>query len=83
MKIYNNYILITAVALLLTTVLLVAIGQNAIDVYVTIYLIETFVITELYVYFSVKARRELAFIGVILFGILLLVVALEVVELLA
>ena len=67
MKIYNSYILIVAALLLLTTVILAATGQQALEVYYTIYIIEALVVTELYVYFSSKARRGLGLVSGILF----------------
>lgn len=83
MKIYNNYILTIAVLLLLTTVILVAMGQNSLDVYYTIYIIEALIVTELYRYLSAKVRHELNFVSAILFGGFLLIVFLEVIEILA
>ena len=83
MKIYNNYILTIAVLLLLTTVILVAMGQNSLDVYYTIYIIEALTVTELYRYLSAKVRHELTFVSAILFGGFLLIVVLEVIEILA
>ena len=68
MKIYNSYIFIIALSLLLTTIILIATGQKSLDTYYTIYIIETFIITELYVYFNTKARRGLAQLSTILFG---------------
>jgi len=62
-KIYNSYILIIAVLLLLTTVILVAIGQNSLDIYYTIYIIEALIVTELYVYLNAKARRGLTMVS--------------------
>ncbi len=79
MKIYNSYILIVALLLLLTTVILVAIGQNSLDIYYTTYVIEAIIVTELYVYFNAKARRGLNFVSAILFGGFLFIVTLEVV----
>ncbi len=83
MKIYNNYILISAILLLLTTVILVAMGQNALDVYYSIYIIEVLVVTELYVYFNAKARRGLNLVSAILFGGFLFIVASQVIRILA
>ena len=83
MKIYNSYILIIAILLLLTTVILVATGQNSLDVYYAIYIIETLIVTELYVYFNAKARRGLNFISAILFAGFLFVVSLQVIKILA
>ena len=83
MKIYNNYILTVAILLLLTTVILVALGHNSLDTYYVAYVIEALIITELYVYLSAKARRGLNFVSSILFGGFLFIVALKVIEILA
>jgi hypothetical protein len=82
MKLYNSYILIVAGLLLLTTVILAAMKQEALDVYYTIYIIEALVVTELYVYFNSKARRGLSLVSGILFGGFLFVVSLEVIKIL-
>jgi len=82
MKLYNSYILIVAVLLLLTTVILAAIGQEALAVYYTIYILEDLVVTELYVYFNSKARRGLSLVSAILFGGFLVIVSLEVIKIL-
>ena len=83
MKIYNNYILTIALLLLLTTIILIATGQNSLDIYYTIYIIEALVVTELYVYFNAKARRGLNLVSAVLFGGFLLVVSLGVIKILA
>jgi hypothetical protein len=62
---------------------LVGLGQNALDVYYTIYIIEALVVTELYVYFNAKARRGLNLVSAILFGGFLVIVSLRVIEILA
>lgn len=82
MKIYNSYILITALLLLLTTVILIATGQNSLDIYFTIYVLEALITTELYVYFNTKARRGLNFVSTILFGGFLFIVCLQVIKIL-
>jgi uncharacterized membrane protein len=56
-----------AVLLLLTTVVLVALGVTELDAYFTAYVLETLVITELYGYFNTRARRGLYTISVVLF----------------
>ena len=83
MKIYNSYILITALVLLLTTIILVATGQTLLNVYYTVYIIEALIITELYIYFNAKVRRGLTFISLTLFGGFLFVASLEVIKILA
>ena len=82
MKLYNSYILIVAGLLLLTTVIMAVMKQEALDVYYTIYIIEALVVTELYVYFNPKARRGLSLVSAILFGGFLFVVSLEVIKIL-
>jgi uncharacterized Tic20 family protein len=57
-------------------------GQNALDVYYTIYIIIALVVTELYVYFNAKARRGLNLVSAILFGGFLVIVSLEIVKIL-
>ena len=83
MKIYNSYILITAFLLLLTTVILIFIGQNSLDIYFTIYVIEALAITELYVYFNTKARRGLAFVSTMLFGGFLVILIMQLINMMA
>jgi hypothetical protein len=81
-KIYNGYILITALVLLLTTVILIATGQTLLNVYYTAYIIEALIITELFVYFNAKVRRGLTLISAVLFGGFLFVASLEVIKIL-
>ncbi len=83
MKIYNGYILITALVLLLTTVILIATGQTLLNVYYTAYILEALIITELFVYFNAKVRRGLTLISAVLFGGLLFVASLEIIKILA
>ena len=75
MKIYNSYLLIVASLLLLTTVILAACSVDSLDVYYTLYVVEALVVTELYVYFSSRARRSLAVVGTLLFAGFLVIVA--------
>jgi len=82
MKIYNSYLLIIAVSLLLTTIILTGIGKTSLDVYYSIYVIEALVITELYVYLNSKARRGLQSVSLMLFGGFLVIVAAKVVQIL-
>ena len=81
-KIYNSYILITALVLLLTTIILIATGQTLLNVYYTAYIIEALIITELFVYFNAKVRRGLTLISAVLFGGFLFVASLEVIKIL-
>jgi len=81
-KIYNNYILTVAILLLLTTVILAAMGQTSLDIYYTLYIIEALIVTELYVYFNARARRGLSLVSTLLFGGFLVIVAQQVIKIL-
>ncbi len=83
MTLYNRYIITVALFLLLTTVILIAVGQNALDIYLSIYIIEALLITELFVYFNNKARRGLAYVSTILFGGFIITLCLQIVRILA
>jgi len=75
MKIYNNYIILVASLLLLTTVILTACGVNSLDIYYTLYVLEALITTELYVYFNARARRGLTVVSTVLFAGFLVIVA--------
>ena len=83
MKIYNGYILTVAILLLLTTVIMIATGQNSLDIFFTVYVIEALIITKLYVYFNDKARRGLNMVSAILFGGFAFALCLQVLKILA
>jgi len=80
---YNRYILTVAIILLLTTVIMIAAGQNSLDIYFTVYVIEALVITELYVYINNKARRGLTYVSTVLFGGFTIALCLQIVRILA
>ncbi len=83
MRIYNRYIVSLALLLTLTTVIMAAYGQDRLDVYFTVYLIETLVLTEVYVYLTPKARKGLNLITGVLFIGFVGIVAFEVYRILA
>ena len=83
MRIYNRYILIVALGLLLTTLILIATGQTSLSTYYVVYMLEALIITELYIHFNAKARRGLNAVGAVLFGGFLFVVCVELVHILA
>ena len=82
MKVYNGYILIVAVLLLLTTVIFVALGQNSLENYYIAYIVEALIVTEIYVHINAKARRGLNLVSTILFGGFLVVFSLQVIKIL-
>ena len=83
MRIYNRYIITIALLLLLTTVILIATGQNSLDVYYTIYIVEALIVTELYIHFNNKARRGLNYVSTMLFGGFIIVLCFQALKLLA
>jgi hypothetical protein len=68
LSLYNHYVLTVSLALLLSSVLMIAFGLNRLEVYFTVYVFEALVISELYVYFNRKARRALSYVSAVLFG---------------
>ena len=82
MTIYNRYIITVTLLLLLSTIILIGIGQNSLDIYFTTYIIEALIITELYVYFNDKARRGLTYVSTILFGGFAIAICLQIIRIL-
>lgn len=66
MRIYNKYIISLAIVLLLSTVVLTAAG-GAVKYFFPVFVLESIVITELFVYLNNKARRQLTFVSAMLF----------------
>jgi hypothetical protein len=82
-RIFNSYILIVSIALLSTTIILAALGQQKLDIYYTLYIIEALIITELYVYLNARARRSLNAVSLLLFGGFLIIIVQQVAAILA
>jgi hypothetical protein len=61
---------------------MIATGQNALETYFAVYVIEALVITELYAYFNSKARSRLAFVSTILFGGFTIALCLQIIRIL-
>lgn len=79
MRIYNVYVLIVSALLMLTTVILVALGQSSLAVYYSSYIIEALVVTEMFAYFIPKARRGLNLVSATLFGGFMVVICLQII----
>jgi len=82
-KIYNHYIISVTSLLLLSTVILAAIGINSFSVYYVIFVVEALVVTELFIYFNHRVRRGLSAIGFLLFAGVIAVASIEAVKVLA
>lgn len=82
MTLYNRYLLTLAVLFFLSTTVLAAYGQDKLDAYFTVYVIEYLVTTLLFVYLDPRARRLLDAMGYVLFGGFLVIVAIKVAQIL-
>ncbi len=77
MVIYNRYILILASLMLASCVLLVWLGVERLDAYLTVYVVETLAVSELYRRFNPVARRGLAVISSMLFAAFVVVMIIQ------
>jgi hypothetical protein len=82
MSLYNRYIVTVSLFLLLSTVLMLAIGLDQLQLYFTVYVFEALVVSELYVYFNRKARRALSYVSALLFGCFAAALALQIINIL-
>ena len=62
---------------------MVAIGQNSLGTFYSVYFIEALVITELFVYFNKKSRRALLVVSTVLFSGFIIVLGFQVMKSLA
>lgn len=82
MKIYNRYIIFVTVSLLLTTVIMINIGNTSLDSYYLIYFVEALIITELFAYFNRNTRRSLNYVCILLLAGFLVSLAAKVLKIL-
>jgi hypothetical protein len=82
MRIYNRYLLVLVTTFTFSTTLLAAHGQDKLDAYFTVYVIEYLVVTLLFVYLDSRTRRLLDGLGYVLFGGFLAIVLFKVLEIL-
>ena len=80
MKIYNRFILTLASTLLATIVIMAVAGEAKLSLYFTIFIIETLILTELYIYLNPNAKRGLNAVNYILLVGFLFIVANEVIR---
>ncbi len=78
MKIYNRYVIIVAISLLLTTVIMTAFNVDSLTIYFISYALELMIITELFRYFSPQTHKALNKISLLLFGIFILTLVLKI-----
>ena len=82
MRISERYLILLTVAFALTTVSLSAYGENRLDLYVSLYILEYFVLTLLHSPFNPRVRKFLDAVGYALFAIFIIIVASKVMEIL-
>ena len=80
MRIYNKYVISLALACCVINAALAFFNQNDLGLYLVINIIAYLVITLLYVYLNPRARRALGSVSVVLFGGIVVVVVLKVME---
>lgn len=80
MRIYNKYVISLALAGCLINILLAFLGQNNLEVYLTINIIAYLMITLLYVYLNPRVRRALNSVGAVLFASFMVIVVLKVMD---
>ncbi len=82
MMLYNRYFLILAALFTLSTCVLAIFGQDKLDAYFTVYIIEYLIVTLLFVHLHPRARRLLDGMGYALFAGFGIIVALKVIAIL-
>ncbi|MBI4294884.1 MAG: hypothetical protein HY669_01805 [Chloroflexi bacterium] len=82
MRIYNRYILALALLFSIINISMAALGQRSFDVYFTMLVIASLMVTSLFVYFSPGVRKALNAIGFAFFAGFLVIVTLKVIDLL-
>ena len=68
MRAYNRYIISLSLLFMLTTVILAAMGEERLDFYFSLYLIECLALTSFFTYLNPGARRGLDLIWYGLFA---------------
>tara|TARA_B100002003_G_C14061633_1_gene511046 strand:- start:767 stop:1036 length:270 start_codon:yes stop_codon:yes gene_type:complete len=79
---YNRYILVMALIFCITSVILAVAAVSNLGLGLTIYIIESLLLTELFIYLNPKAKRNLSRVNVILFALFLVLLASKVLEIL-
>jgi len=83
LKIGERYIFSLSITFALTTFTLSFYTASGLDLFVSIYIVEFFILTLVHSPFNQKAQRTINLIGYSLFGIFIIIVALKVLQILA
>jgi hypothetical protein len=82
LRIFERYFISLTLTYAFTTVILSAYGENRLDLYVCLYILEYFTLTLLHSPFNPKAQKIMDVTGFALFAIFVFIVAVKVVEIL-
>ena len=82
MRISERYIISLTLAYMLTTAAFSLYGQSSLDLYVSVYILEYFILTLLHSPFNPRAQKIIDITGYVLFVIFMIIVALKVLEIL-
>jgi hypothetical protein len=77
---YNRYIVSLALIFSLTSVVFALVAIANLDLCLTIYIIESLIVTELFIYLNPRAKRNLIWVNVILFSLFILLVVAKIAE---
>ncbi|MFC1951166.1 hypothetical protein ACFLXN_02000 [Chloroflexota bacterium] len=82
MTLYNRYIFIMALIFGITALVFAISAVANLGLCITVYVIESLILTELFIYLNPKAKRNLSRVNIFLFALFLLLVAAKVAEIL-
>ncbi len=82
MTLYNRYILIMALTFSITVLALAISAVADIGLCITIYVIESLILTELFIYLNPRAKSNLSRVNILLFALFLMLVVVKVIEIL-
>ena len=83
MSITDRYVVVLAAMLLGTSVVFAWTGETRLNLFVSVYIIETLAVNQVFVWLSERARSALRVVERILVGCFAVVVATEIVRILA
>ncbi len=82
MRIPERYVISLTLAYTLTTVALSAYQESRLDLYVSLYIVEYFILTLLHSPFNPRAQKILDIAGYVFFTVFIFIVAMKVLEIL-
>ena len=82
MTLYNRYILILALTFSITALILAISAATDLGLCITIYIIESLILTEIFIYLNPRAKSNLGKVNIVLFVLFLVLVTAKVLEIL-